>query len=279
MAQRLTAAASNGICGEAAAPDDVSVLLNHVAIVHQASDALLEKLEHENQNFLNQSKAMMDLSHRIRESLSVILGSAWMLEEHRDNLDSVKLLSHCSIIRERILRLLSELEMAGQWQEVDLNLQAWPLSLENFVENLIKAKHRSCATSLIQLSYEGGFRQVSCLDPGLFKLVLDELLDNALKFSNKAKPVAVKMTVTEKQLQIAVRDEGVGIPPEDHRKIFEPFHRAKNSLSYEGLGLGLSMVKKAVAQCGGSVFCKSELGQGARFFVVLPLSASVSMSV
>ncbi len=276
MTRRLIAATN--VVSDAEQPD-VSALLNHVTVLHQASDALLERLEYENQSCLTQSKAMMDLSHRVRDSLSVILGSAWILEMHGDDLDANKRSRHCSIIRERILRLLSELEMAGQWQELDLNLQPLPINLETFVTGLIQAKHVSCETSLIQLSCEGGSRQVSCLDPGVIKLVVDELLDNALKFSNKERPISVQMTVAEKQVQIAVRDEGMGISLAEQQRIFEPFYRAKNSLSYEGLGLGLSIVRKVVAQCGGSIFCKSELGQGARFFVVLPLSSIASMSL
>ena len=120
MTWRLTAAANTV---SEVDRQDVAGLLNHVAILHKASDVLLEKLESETQNCLTQSREMMELSHRIRDSLSVILGSAWMLEMHGENLDSEKLLRHCSIIRERIIRLLDEIELAGPWPELDLKLQ------------------------------------------------------------------------------------------------------------------------------------------------------------
>ncbi len=112
---------------------DVSDLLNHVAVLHQASNAFLAKLEHASQNCLAPSNAMMELSHKVRDSLSVILCSAWMLEMHGDNLDASQLSRHCSMIRERILRLLNEFEVAVQWQELDLNLQLLPVNFENFV--------------------------------------------------------------------------------------------------------------------------------------------------
>jgi signal transduction histidine kinase len=80
------------------------------------------------------------------------------------------------------------------------------------------------------------------------------------------------MTVTQSEGQIilSVLDEGIGIPPEDLRHLFEPFHRAKNVRAISGTGLGLAIVKEAVELRGGSITVDSALNVGTTFTIRLP---------
>ncbi len=113
-------------------------------------------------------------------------------------------------------------------------------------------------------------------DPTRLAQILNNLLDNAVKFSEGGKSVAVRMSVdTEgRQAILTVRDEGIGVDPAVLPRLFTPFAQAEQSLerSRGGLGLGLALVKGLAELHGGQVECISEgKGQGTEFIVRLPL--------
>lgn len=97
------------------------------------------------------------------------------------------------------------------------------------------------------------------------------LLSNAIKFVPKGRVPLVKVWIesTNGHLRLWVQDNGIGIAPRDQERIFNVLTRVHGNEAYEGTGLGLSMVKTAVATMGGSVGVQSELGQGSRFWIEL----------
>jgi two-component system phosphate regulon sensor histidine kinase PhoR len=102
---------------------------------------------------------------------------------------------------------------------------------------------------------------------------LINLLDNAVKFNRPDGEVHVDVVrAGDGQVRIAIADTGIGIPSEDHLRIFERFYRVDKARSREmgGTGLGLSIVKHVVERMGGSVSVESQLGKGSRFMVLLP---------
>jgi signal transduction histidine kinase len=99
--------------------------------------------------------------------------------------------------------------------------------------------------------------------------IVVNIVGNALKFGEE-RPVALRASARGEQIQIAVRDQGIGIAPRDHRRIFERWERAVPPRSYAGLGLGLWIVRRLVVAHGGSVSVASALGRGATFTVWLP---------
>ena len=107
-------------------------------------------------------------------------------------------------------------------------------------------------------------------DPVL-RRVLDNLLDNALKFSEA--PVRLSARAAADALVVEVSDDGIGISPEDQTRIFEPFFRSDRSRTRAtgGVGLGLVVVRRIVEAHHGTVDVESELGKGTRFTVTLPL--------
>jgi two-component system OmpR family sensor kinase len=110
-------------------------------------------------------------------------------------------------------------------------------------------------------------------DPVL-RRVLDNLLDNARKFSEGPVSLAARLAGDDKSLIVEVADEGIGISPEDQTRIFEPFFRSDRSRTRAtgGVGLGLVVVRRIVDAHHGSIDVTSELGKGTRFTVTLPLA-------
>ncbi|HEY0753534.1 MAG TPA: ATP-binding protein [Ktedonobacteraceae bacterium] len=106
--------------------------------------------------------------------------------------------------------------------------------------------------------------------------VVRNYLTNALKYSASTQPVAVGITVSAGSVQVAVSDRGSGLTPEEQKRVWERFYRAKNVFVLSGhsigLGLGLHICKTIIEEHGGSVGLYSVPGQGSRFWFTLPLA-------
>jgi len=112
------------------------------------------------------------------------------------------------------------------------------------------------------------------IDKASMKLAIDNLLDNAVKFSSENSEVNVILERQDKNLLVKIKDSGIGIPVDEQKKIFEKFYRGKDSAAYSatGTGLGLTIVKQVVEAHGGEIRVESEPGKGSRFFVILPMT-------
>jgi len=108
-------------------------------------------------------------------------------------------------------------------------------------------------------------------DRGRLEQVLSNLLSNAIKYG-AGQPIEVEVRADAEWAELSVRDEGIGIPAERQRMVFERFERAVSSKHYAGLGLGLFIVRGIVNALGGEVRLKSEPGSGSTFTVRLPRS-------
>jgi signal transduction histidine kinase len=116
------------------------------------------------------------------------------------------------------------------------------------------------------------------MDPDALSQALNNLLDNAVKYSGDSKQVAVRLFQEREEAVIEVQDRGIGIARREQRKIFERFHRVGTGLIHDvkGSGLGLSIVHHVVRAHGGRVTVKSEPGKGSTFSLRLPLTATPS---
>jgi signal transduction histidine kinase len=102
--------------------------------------------------------------------------------------------------------------------------------------------------------------------------LLDNLLENASKYSGPGTPIIVRAWGEPGAVALAVEDCGCGIPAEDLPRIFEPFYRAESArrLGLAGVGLGLAVARRIAATHGGTITGESEPGQGSRFVVRFP---------
>jgi signal transduction histidine kinase len=111
----------------------------------------------------------------------------------------------------------------------------------------------------------------------LMNRALLNLLSNALKYTASGGKIEVTLTnyLNNRRgsgvMEISVKDNGMGIPPDELEKIFEPYYRGKNSICEEGKGIGLSFVKDVVELHGGKLLAQSELNRGSVFSILLPI--------
>jgi signal transduction histidine kinase len=113
-------------------------------------------------------------------------------------------------------------------------------------------------------------------DEAAIVLALRNLVDNALKYSTPRSPVSVRWQEIGGRVELSVRDRGDGIPPSEHRVIFDRFVRGRGAInaSIRGTGLGLAMVRRIATAHGGQVLLASEPGCGSTFTLVLPAAAA-----
>jgi len=110
--------------------------------------------------------------------------------------------------------------------------------------------------------------------------VLVNLLANGIKFvpSDRAPEVRVRADARDGRVRLWVEDNGIGIAPEHHERIFRVFERLHPATNYPGTGIGLAIVRKAMERMGGRVGVESELGRGSRFWIELPAGATFPAS-
>ena len=125
----------------------------------------------------------------------------------------------------------------------------------------------------VELSVVGATEAVVTADLARLRQVVGNLVENAIRYSDAGTTVELAGLVDGTEAVIEVRDEGIGIDPEQQRRIFERFHRvdASRTRATGGVGLGLSIAQRFAEAMGGSITVVSELGRGSTFSVRLPL--------
>ena len=110
-------------------------------------------------------------------------------------------------------------------------------------------------------------------DPGQLGLLFQNLVGNAIKFSDHEAPrVVVTASVEGNHARFAVRDNGIGIDPKHAERIFQPFQRLHGEDRYEGTGIGLAICQRIVTHHGGRIWAESRVGNGSTFLFTLPLA-------
>jgi signal transduction histidine kinase len=162
---------------------------------------------------------------------------------------------------------LGRADLSTLTQSEPLDLVAW---LIKFMEN--RADHDRSSDIVVHPSTQESL----CIkaQPHLLGQLVENLLDNACKYSCPGTAVVVSTAGDGGSALIMVEDSGSGIAQEDLARVFEPFFRSSSTSHQKvpGAGLGLSVVERIVRAFGGTIIARSELGRGSRFEVRLPIA-------
>ncbi len=216
------------------------------------------------------------MSHEFRTPLAVILSSKETLEHYFDRISPerrIEKLRQIGVQVRYVIRLLDDVLMMGQAYAGKLQFNPVPMNLEEVCQKLfeeMKVTDREEHTFIFEVQNEIGTIDS---DQHLLQHIIVNLVSNAIKYTPTGREICMNIGLEGDQAYIRVSDQGVGIPKEDQKHLFEPFFRADNVKAYQGTGLGLSIVKESVDIHGGSISCKSETGQGTTFTVLLPVKA------
>ncbi|UQA59030.1 sensor histidine kinase [Polyangium aurulentum] len=170
---------------------------------------------------------------------------------------------------ERLASLVGGLLDVSRVLEAGIQLEVEPFDLRELAREVIESLHDQSTRAGSRIVLLAGAPAIGVWDRAGLEKVTGYLLSNALKYG-LGKPIEVSIRTAASGVTLEVRDQGIGIAPEDHDRIFERYERAPSSRGYGGLGLGLHAARALIEAHGGRIAVRSELGKGATFVVTLP---------
>jgi signal transduction histidine kinase/CheY-like chemotaxis protein/purine-cytosine permease-like protein len=243
---------------------------------HERTDALLQQAKEtaEAANFAK-SRYITGLNHEIRAPLNAIFGYAQLLEQdgaippHRH--DAVRVIrrsaEHLSYLVDGLLDI-SNIE-AGR-----LHLNHDRIATDDFLNQIVDMFRLQAQAKNVRFIYEGRGNLPATVhaDQNRLRQVLINLLSNAIKYTETGH-AALRVTCKSSVAEFEIADTGIGIPPEDLKRIFEPFERGRSpgAQAIPGTGLGLTIAKLLTEVMGGEISVRSRVGEGSVFRVRLYL--------
>jgi PAS domain S-box-containing protein len=214
-------------------------------------------------------------SHELRTPLAAVYGAAQTLLRHDFALDEPGRERFVSLIAdesERLGRIVNEILLANQLDAGRLELESEPFDAGDLVERVVEATRMHAPPSVaLEVEASDSVPQVAA-DADKVRQVLVNLVENAIKYSPDGGRVEVGLAERDGFLRFQVRDEGLGVAPEDQERIFEKFYRADPQMTrgVGGTGLGLYICRELIDRMGGRIWAEPNGGKGSTFVFELP---------
>ena len=270
--------AVKGLHGQEFSEDDVDTLMTLAAQAAVAIEnaRLVGALRKANERLGEldrlKSEFIAIASHELRTPLSLILLYAVALQQQLGEEEAAQL----DAVQRAAMRLKNIIDTMLNLRYLETGrVELVPMRFD-IREDVTAAceDHESLAeTGGLVLKADLPEQAVPCFaDREKVRVILDNLISNAVKFTPPGGEVVVSLRGREDEVEVSVSDTGVGIPPEELERIFDRFYQVESHLTrrHGGMGLGLSIVKGLVEMHHGRVWAESVLGEGSHFFVVLP---------
>ncbi|MBQ9433105.1 MAG: HAMP domain-containing histidine kinase [Synergistaceae bacterium] len=241
-------------------------------------DALTKGVEDLGRSLAAQEKLrrrlMVDVAHELRTPLTV---TRTQIEAIADGIleATPERLTLCVNEMQRLADLIGNIDALTRLEGENITLHTENTDMRRFLEPVIESFAPVFAKSGIVLGSELENNCVCEIDRDNFRHVVDNLLSNALRYTDEGGKVDVILRKSGKSVVIQVKDSGIGIAEKDLPNIFERFYRADESRTRVtgGSGVGLAIVKAAVEAHGGKITVESKKGEGSIFTITLPQSA------
>ena len=215
-------------------------------------------------------RLMVDVAHELRTPLTV---TRTQIEAIADGIlePTPERLSLCVNEMERLANLIGNIDALTRLEAGTLAIHSESTDMRAFLEPVIESFRPVFAKSGIEFEAELEAKCICMIDQDKFRHVIDNLLSNALRYTDEGGKVRLGLRREGEAVFISVRDTGIGISEKDLPNIFERFYRADESRTRVtgGSGVGLSIVKAAVEAMGGSITVQSVKGEGSTFTITL----------
>jgi PAS domain S-box-containing protein len=263
--------------GEATGAIGVAIDITERRMAEEAlrtAEVLQVRLEKERELNHLKSRFVSLVSHEFRTPLTTIMSSSSMLKTYADRLTPERRDDHIHNIQtqvKRLTELLDDVLAIGKGETVGMEIHPEPVILVELCQQIVREYQRLPSQGhQIHFSYQMQCPVISA-DPKLLRQAFSNLLSNAIKYSPQGGNIYFDLACDSLRAVIQIRDEGIGIPPEEVNRLFEEFIRASNVGDIQGTGLGLAIVRNAIYAHGGTVTLESELGKGTTFTIELPV--------
>jgi len=240
-----------------------------IAVFHDISK--LKRLERIRRDFV------ANVSHELRTPLTSIKGYAETLlegainEGHKANQFVQVILKHAN----RLSNIINDLLMLSKIETREERIPQKEIDLKELVDTSIQLVQKQATEKRIQVEVGPLLENNMVMgDRDLLRQAMVNLLDNAIKYTPAEGTITIFLEDLEREVQVNIRDTGIGIPREDIDRVFERFYCVDKDRSRElgGTGLGLSIVKHIILAHGGRIWVESKLEKGSTFSFTLPKS-------
>jgi len=249
----------------------VSILLFIIAFIITRSFERLAEASRMKSEFIN------IISHQLRSPLTNIKWTFELLTSKELEVPSRKIEEYLNNVKENIARmveLIDDLLIVSKIEQGTFPIIKKEIFLEDLIKDLVSRFKVFAEASRIDLSFspQKNLPEVYA-DPSLLKLVMENLIDNAIRYTKGGGKVELKLTKKEKNVVFEIKDTGVGIPEKEQKYIFRKFFRAENVTKERtrGSGLGLYVCKSVIMRSGGKIWFESKEGKGTTFIFTHPI--------
>ena len=217
------------------------------------------------------------VSHQLRSPLTNIKWTFEVLTSEEFEVPEEKKEEYFVNVRENIARmveLIDDLLIVSKIEQGKIPITKREISLEELVKDLVSRYQIFAEASHIELIcyFQENLPKVFA-DPSLIKIVIENLIDNAIRYTKGGGKVEIKLEGQGPKIYFEIKDSGVGIPEQEKAYIFQKFFRAENALKQRtrGSGLGLYVCKSIIEKSGGNIWFKSQEGVGTTLYFTLPI--------
>lgn len=252
----------------------ITALEKEVQVRKKAEEEARKALDRERELNELKSKFVSIASHEFRTPLSTVMSSASLINQYIERQELPKVNKHVQRIKSSVNHLTSILNdflSLGKLEEGKVDVIKELLHIVEFLKEVKEEISPSLKPEQkIKINYSSGVKEMHS-DSRILRNILFNLISNASKYSEDGKTITIECFVSGDQLAFSIHDEGIGIPLEDQKHMFDRFFRASNAGQVQGTGLGLNIVKRYVELLDGSISFTSEYGKGSVFTVLIPI--------
>ena len=221
------------------------------------------------------NQLLSTVSHELRTPLASIKGYSTLLLDYNRRLKRGQKQESLAAIdqsADRLTELIDHLLDMSRLEAGLLKLNKIPNDISGIIKAAVYEAQLRAPAYQISSKLENSLPKVN-IDGKRIRQVLDNLLDNSVKYSKEGTEIVVKAWQKDNELVVSVADQGIGITAEEFDKIFDRMYRIEQRLSQDpgGMGLGLSLCKALVEGHGGRIWLKSLVGKGSTFYLALPI--------
>jgi PAS domain S-box-containing protein len=260
--------------------DDDRILstIRDITLQEKMMTELVEAKEKAEEMSEIKSNFLANMSHELRTPLHGILGFAQILSEDINDDELQKMASVIYKSGNRLLETLNLLLSFSKAETSNIETVFSDVNVNNLFDESIELFRPIAESKDLTVSSDLTNKEISIYtDERLLREILNNLLNNAIKFTEKGGIFLTGMLDVKENLIIRIKDTGIGIPKNKHDQIFQEFRQESEGLSrnFEGTGLGLTLTKRYVEILGGSISVESEVGLGSQFLIMIPNNSKI----